>query len=96
MREHVGAPLIFGGGDVVGRGRDRHHEAHHKDGDAGGDQTHYDNGDHLGGVQRPLGIGGFEQDIEQDQAAEGKANGDGEERPGDLGRAQDPDGVRGT
>ena len=39
------------------------------------------------------GIDRFEQDVEQDEAAEREADGNRKERPRDLGRAQDPDGI---
>ena len=94
MGEDIGAPLVFGRGEVVGRGGDGEEITGQKDRDADDGQAHGDYGDQLGWMKGPGRIDFFEQGVEKDEAEKEKAYTAGKEGPGKFGRAESPDRMR--
>ncbi len=92
--QDIGAPLVFGRGEVVGCGGDGEEIAGQKDRDADDGQVHGDHGDQLGRMKGPGRIDFFEQGVEKDEAEKEKAYTAGKEGPGKFGRTESPDRMR--
>ena len=91
-----GGPLVLGHGAVVRLGDDAHDVADDEYGDAAGSQPHERGGDQFGRSQAPGAAAALDGGVGQDEEDERDADADGKVGPGDLGRADDPDRIRGA